>query len=105
MGLGESLFVCLVSLRSCQQLGYIVDRSQDWRMTILRAATQETEQGDHDFCFSRSYYTDNNPTSREWAKKGEELLKLYPAVTLVNYKKQTKLRLADQIQLFEMTSE
>ena len=37
------------------------------RLTILRAATHETELGDHGFCFSRSYYTDTDPTSRERA--------------------------------------
>ena len=35
------------------------------RLTILRAATHETELGDHDFCLSRSYYSDTDPTSRE----------------------------------------
>ena len=34
------------------------------RLTILRAATHETELGDHGFCFSRSH-TDTDPTSRE----------------------------------------
>ena len=34
------------------------------RLTILRAATHETELGDHDFCLSRSHYTDTDPTSR-----------------------------------------
>ena len=47
------LFVCLVSLRPRQQLGYSADRSQDWRLTILRAATHKTERGEHDFCLSR----------------------------------------------------
>ena len=37
------------------------------RLPILRAVTHETELGDHDFCLSRSHYTDNDPTSREWA--------------------------------------
>ena len=36
-------------------------------LTILRAATHETELGDHDFCLSRSHYTDTDPTSRERA--------------------------------------
>ena len=36
-------------------------------MTILHAATHETELGDHDFCLSRSHHTDTNPTSREGA--------------------------------------
>ena len=35
------------------------------RLTILRAATHETELADHDFCLSRSHYTDTDPTSRE----------------------------------------
>ena len=35
------------------------------RLTILRAATHETELGD--FCLSRSHYTDTDPTSRERA--------------------------------------
>ena len=35
------------------------------RLTILRAATNETERGDHDFCLSRSHYTDTDRTSRE----------------------------------------
>ena len=30
------------------------------RLTILRAATHETELGDHDFCLSRSHYTDTD---------------------------------------------
>ena len=36
-------------------------------MTILRAATNETELGDHDFYLSGSHYTDTDPTSRERA--------------------------------------
>ena len=36
-------------------------------LTILGAATHETELGDHDFCLSRSGYTDTDPTSRERA--------------------------------------
>ena len=39
------------------------------RLTILRAATHETELGGHGFCFSRSHYTDTDPTSREQAAK------------------------------------
>ena len=34
-------------------------------LTILRAATYESERGDHDFCLSRSHYTDTDLTSRE----------------------------------------
>ena len=37
------------------------------RLTILRAATHETKLGDHDFCLSRSHYTDTDPTCRERA--------------------------------------
>ena len=37
------------------------------RLTILRAVTRETELGDHDFCLSRSHYTDTDPNSRERA--------------------------------------
>ena len=35
------------------------------RLTILLAATHETELGDHDFSLSQSNYTDTDPTSRE----------------------------------------
>ena len=41
--------------------------SKTERLTIFRAATHETELGDHDFCLSRSHYTDTDPTSRERA--------------------------------------
>ena len=37
------------------------------RLTILRAATHGTELGYHDFCLSRSHYTDTDPTCRERA--------------------------------------
>ena len=37
------------------------------RLTILHAATQETEQGDHDSCLSRSHYTDTDPTNKKRA--------------------------------------
>ena len=37
------------------------------RLTILHAATHETELGDHDFYLSRSHYPDNDPTSSERA--------------------------------------
>ena len=35
------------------------------RQTILGASTHETELGDHDFCLSRSHYTDTDSTSRK----------------------------------------
>ena len=41
------------------------------RLTILRAATHETERGDHDFCLSRSHYTDTDPICRERAATAE----------------------------------
>ena len=37
------------------------------QLLIVRAATHETELGDHDFCLSRSHYTDTDPTNIEWA--------------------------------------
>ena len=40
-------------------------------LTILLAATHETERGDHDFCLSRSHYTDTDPTSKERAATAE----------------------------------
>ena len=43
------------------------------RLTILRAATLETELGDHDFYLSRSHYTDTDPTSKERAVNGQRL--------------------------------
>ena len=39
-------------------------RRRDPRLTTDSAATQETERRDHDFCLSRSHYTDNDPSSR-----------------------------------------
>ena len=60
-------FVWLVSKRPRQLLGYIQAGPKTKRLTILRAATHETELGDHDFCLSRSHYTDTDPTSRERA--------------------------------------
>ena len=35
------------------------------RLTILRAATHETELGDHGFCLSWSHYTGTDPARRE----------------------------------------
>ena len=45
---------------SATTLQYIVDGSQDWRLTvtILRAATHEPGRRDHDICLSRSHYTE-----------------------------------------------
>ena len=55
------LFGWLVSQRRRQQLLLYHG------LTILLAAAHETELGDHDFCLSRSHYTDTDPTSRERA--------------------------------------
>ena len=52
--------------RKCNWLWVLLMPRQE-RLTILRAATHETELGDHGFCFSRSHYTDTDPTSRERA--------------------------------------
>ena len=41
------------------------------RLTILRAATHETELVDQDFCLSRLHNTDTDPTSRERAATAE----------------------------------
>ena len=48
---------------------YVISRTgpRTERLTILRAATNETELRDHEFCLSRSHYTDTDPTSRERA--------------------------------------
>ena len=44
-------------------------RGQVQRLTSdnISAVTHETEWGDHDFCISRSHYTDTDSTSREQA--------------------------------------
>ena len=59
-GEGGCLFVWLVGF-----LTSAISRAgpKTERLTILRAATHETELGDHDFCLSRSQYTDTDPTS------------------------------------------
>ena len=70
---GEIAFVCLFGWL----VGFLTSSSttrlyrgrapRQERLTILRAATHETELGDHDFCLSRSHYTDTDPTCRERA--------------------------------------
>ena len=42
---------------------YVISRTgpKTERLTILRAATHETELGDHDFCLSRSHCPDTDP--------------------------------------------
>ena len=53
------LFLSLVSWRPHQQLGNVTDASQDWRLTILYASTQENELADHDFCLNSDLYAQN----------------------------------------------
>ena len=62
-------FVCLfVFLTSSSTTRLYRGRApRQERLTILRAATHETELGDHDFYLSRSHYTDTDPTCRERA--------------------------------------
>ena len=63
------LFVCLVGFLTSSSTTRLYRRRapRQERLTILRAATHETELGDHDFCLSRSHYTDTDPTCRERA--------------------------------------
>ena len=58
-------WIYLFSLCPRQQLGYIADGSQGWRLTVYVLHTHETERGDHDSCLGRSHYTDTDQTSRE----------------------------------------
>ena len=77
-----SVFVCLVGfLTSSSATRLYIDGSQD--LTISRAATQETEQGDHDICLSRSLYTDTYPTSWELVtREGIKPMNASPAVAM-----------------------
>ena len=63
------MFVCLVGFLTSSSTTrlYLGRAPRQERLTILRAATHETELGDHDFCLSRSHYTDTDPTCRERA--------------------------------------
>ena len=63
------MFVCLVRFLTSSSTTrlYRGRAPRQERLTILRAATHETELGDHDFCLSRSHYTDTDPTCRERA--------------------------------------
>ena len=67
--LSSCLFVCLFGflMSSSTTRLYRGRAPRQERLTILRAATHETELGDHDFCLSRSHYTDTDPTCRERA--------------------------------------
>ena len=71
-GTGDELerqFVCLFGFLTSSSTTrlYRGRAPRQERLTILRAATHETELGDHDFCLSRSHYTDTDPTCRERA--------------------------------------
>ena len=57
------LFVCLFGFLTSSSTTrlYRGRAPRQERLTILRAATHETELGDHDFCLSRSHYTDTDP--------------------------------------------
>ena len=63
------LFVCLFGFLTSSSTTrlYRGRAPRQERLTISRAATHETELGDHDFCLSRSHYTDTDPTCRERA--------------------------------------
>ena len=65
----RAMFVCLFGFLTSSSTTrlYRGRAPRQERLTILRAATHETELGDHGFCFSRSHYTDTDPTSRERA--------------------------------------
>ena len=59
--LNTYLFVCLFVWFLNDLVNYkVISRTgpETERLTILRAATHETALGDHDFCLSRSHYTD-----------------------------------------------
>ena len=57
-----------VSQRPRQQLAIARTGPKTERLTILHAVTHVTERGDHDFCLSRSHYTDTDTTSMERAR-------------------------------------
>ena len=63
------LFVCLFGFLTSSSTTrlYRGRAPRQERLPILRAATHETELGDHAFCLSRSHYTDTDPTCRERA--------------------------------------
>ena len=64
-----SLFVCLFGFLTSSSTTrlYRGRAPRQERLTILRAATHETDLGDHDFHLSRSHYTDTDSTCRERA--------------------------------------
>ena len=59
-------FLCLFGFLTSSSTTRLHDGgSQDCRLTILVAATHQTELRDHDFCLSRSHDTDTDPTGWE----------------------------------------
>ena len=64
----DSKFVCLFVWFLKVLINYnVISRTgpKTERLTNLSVATHETELGDHDFCLSRSHYTDTDPTHQE----------------------------------------
>ena len=60
----EKIIIIVVgSSVAVQGRGFLMSSSVT-RLYRGRAATHETELGEHDFCLSRSHYTDTDPTSR-----------------------------------------
>ena len=55
------IFVCLFGFLTSSPTTRLYRGRAPFLRTILRAATHETELGDHDFCLSRLHYTDNDP--------------------------------------------
>ena len=66
-----SFFVCFGFLTSSSTTRLYCGRAprhlKTERLATLLTARHETERGDHDFCLSRSHYTDTDPNSRERA--------------------------------------
>ena len=62
----DAMIVCLFGWFLNVLVNYYVI-SRTGPKIVLPAVTHETELGDHDFCLSRSHYTDIDPTSRERA--------------------------------------
>ena len=58
-----------MSSSATRHYGGRVSRMTSDNFTCCRTVT---ERGDHDFCLSRSYYTDTYPTSRKWVPRSED---------------------------------
>ena len=70
---GFCLFVWLVGFLTSSSTTRLyrgrAPRQSVWQFYVLPHTRQSG--GDHDFCLSRSHYTDTDPTSREWAATAE----------------------------------